>query len=823
MAFRLSMLLGVDADQAKAELGQTKQAIDQTKTAAKGLNTDGRSAAQGVNTLGRSADRTEAELRQMAAAERQAAMQAQGLGNTSNAAAGQIGNLTAQFNDIGVMMMAGQSPFQLAVQQGTQITQVIGPMGAAGAARALGSAFLSMLSPINFVILGSIAAAAAMSNWLRGGKEEARTLVDEIEALQEAHEAYAKAVKDARTPTVDLAARFGADADAAREYLRVVAEVRRREALLAAERAREMFVGDTQIGEVLSRQQRRNQSMFELDDIDQLTEMRTGGPGALINRLIIAYREIEGVADQSTSAQISAWEQLYQATEAAAAAVDGYSAEENERLLIIGEQIVRLRELQEIERQRDGMRSEGDGPIYDPADLAAAEKLTATFRERERIASLIALFGRDSLEVSEAQVEAERAAQAEAINALDVSEQKKQELLAALDAALGIEGSNMAASIAAGADEAARLAENLGAALRNAASLAMQGTGDVDRARIEYEYRSDPVGRARALAGMQFDSRTALPEGTPGFIADQAGSEIAAQRQEFIAASVEAEQYRQKRLEALKAEKASSRGDSRRKTATDREREAVERLLEREREQLDLIRETDPLQKELIRNREILAAATDGERAAIEEVIRARIQEQEALDQSRERMGLYRDMIDGAILRSESLGDVLRNTLLPALYQAAMWGDGPLGSIFGGGSLLGAIFPALEMADGGYVTGRGGARDDRVPILGSAGEFMMNADATARYRHLLEHLNSGGDLPRLADGGMIGAPRSRASMTGAGQGAQDVLRVELSPDLRASFLQESTERTMQIVDEYGREAVPDIARASMKDPRSQSR
>lgn len=87
---------------------------------------------------------------------------AQVMGRSNNAAAGQMGNLVAQFNDIGVMMAAGQNPLTLALQQGTQISQVIGPMGAAGAVKALGGAFLGMLNPVSLITIGSIAAGAAL-------------------------------------------------------------------------------------------------------------------------------------------------------------------------------------------------------------------------------------------------------------------------------------------------------------------------------------------------------------------------------------------------------------------------------------------------------------------------------------------------------------------------------------------------------------------------------------------------------------------------------------------------------------------------------------
>jgi hypothetical protein len=57
------------------------------------------------------------------------------------------------------------------------------------------------------------------------------------------------------------------------------------------------------------------------------------------------------------------------------------------------------------------------------------------------------------------------------------------------------------------------------------------------------------------------------------------------------------------------------------------------------------------------------------------------------------------------------------------------------------------------MASGGYVSGPGGPREDAIPAWLSNGEFVVNADATARHRGLLEHVNAG----RYASGGPVGA------------------------------------------------------------------
>lgn len=70
-----------------------------------------------------------------------------------------------------------------------------------------------------------------------------------------------------------------------------------------------------------------------------------------------------------------------------------------------------------------------------------------------------------------------------------------------------------------------------------------------------------------------------------------------------------------------------------------------------------------------------------------------------------------------------------------------------------------------QLADGGYVAGPGGPRDDRIPALLSNGEFVVNAAATAANRPLLETINR----KRFADGGLAGVVPATAL---APQGAQ---------------------------------------------------
>ncbi|RMD93360.1 MAG: hypothetical protein D6811_05140 [Alphaproteobacteria bacterium] len=146
-------------------------------------------------------------------------------------ASGSVANLTAQFNDIGQMLMAGQSPLMLAVQQGTQISQVLGPMGAKGAVQALGQAFLGLLSPVNLVTLGVIAGGASLVQWLMQSREETESLADRMDHLGATLDAIARDAKIAAQPIDDLRKKYGDLADEIQRAAQESARFRIAEAL----------------------------------------------------------------------------------------------------------------------------------------------------------------------------------------------------------------------------------------------------------------------------------------------------------------------------------------------------------------------------------------------------------------------------------------------------------------------------------------------------------------------------------------------------------------------------------------------------------------
>ena len=78
----------------------------------------------------------------------------------------------------------------------------------------------------------------------------------------------------------------------------------------------------------------------------------------------------------------------------------------------------------------------------------------------------------------------------------------------------------------------------------------------------------------------------------------------------------------------------------------------------------------------------------------------------------------------------------------------------------------------VKRAEGGFISGDGGPKDDAIPARLSNGEFVVNAEATTRHRPLLEHINkndnvhNGSNLMKFssvngyANGGVAGGSSS---------------------------------------------------------------
>lgn len=237
--FRVGLRIEGDSSSGVRALNDTDQAADRAGRSTREMGQNARRAGTDTQRLGQSAnrasrdtdrlrrseDQASAAARALAAANARAAASARGVGGANRVAAGSLSNLTAQFNDIGVMMASGQNPLTLALQQGTQISQVIGPMGAAGAVRSLGSAFMGMINPISLVTIGTIAGVAAFSNWARSAGdagETSMTFEEHLQAVSDATERYTGFAELAVSSTSDLEERFGSASGAVRSTLQLL-------------------------------------------------------------------------------------------------------------------------------------------------------------------------------------------------------------------------------------------------------------------------------------------------------------------------------------------------------------------------------------------------------------------------------------------------------------------------------------------------------------------------------------------------------------------------------------------------------------------------
>ena len=135
------------------------------------------------------------------------------LGAASRTSAAHIGNITAQLNDIGVVLAAGQNPLTIALQQGTQLNQVFAQLGGGRAAlAAVGQGFLSLINPVSLATIGIIAASTAVAQLgisAIGVGSDAKTFEEQLDDLTEAVETYRKSVSDAESSTAKLAEEYG--------------------------------------------------------------------------------------------------------------------------------------------------------------------------------------------------------------------------------------------------------------------------------------------------------------------------------------------------------------------------------------------------------------------------------------------------------------------------------------------------------------------------------------------------------------------------------------------------------------------------------------
>ncbi len=317
-------------------------------------------------------------------------------------------NLTAQFNDIGVMLAAGQNPLQLAMQQGTQITQVFAQMGVTGkdAFGVILGGLRSMISPLNLATIGIIAGGAALTNWAFSAGEAEKGAEDLEKQLQQVTDAGKEAAQNVRK------VRLGVD-DNELTLLDQLADKRRLIALSEEDLSRSGAVQRKNIRDRIAETQKEIETLqARLDALrGNTTEIEKHEKG---------LREISDI----------------------------------ERML--GEQV------------QDALRQRALSAFA--AEKEAATLLRAMSSQNDMAAVALA-HGRDSEELARARAWSEHKATLEMIEALGVSEDMQTALEAAASDAYHLARADIASTISAGASKAQKLANWLGVALSTALEL----------------------------------------------------------------------------------------------------------------------------------------------------------------------------------------------------------------------------------------------------------------------------------------------------------------------------------------------------------------
>ncbi len=159
-------------------------------------------------------DRQRQAVERLGAAQRNANRTPVAANQNRGAQSFQTANVAAQFQDIAVTAAMGMNPLQIALQQGTQLSAVLGPMGATGAAKGLAAAFMSVVSPVSLVTLALVGGAAAAIQYFSSAGKELKTL----ETLLDEQVAAIKRIKDVWGEAATARSQYGRESSGSASF-----------------------------------------------------------------------------------------------------------------------------------------------------------------------------------------------------------------------------------------------------------------------------------------------------------------------------------------------------------------------------------------------------------------------------------------------------------------------------------------------------------------------------------------------------------------------------------------------------------------------------
>ena len=658
---------------------------------------------------------------------------------------GVVQNASFQLQDIAVQMQMGTAT---SIVLGQQLPQLAGGFGAIGAAIGV---VLAVGIPLVSYLLPSLGIGA-------------KSAAEKHDALAEAIQAVVAASALARSPITDLTEKYGGSAAAVRNYVEALVRLRDQQAINALQTSSLAIQEDKYISNTLDVVTALDNARTAYDRNAKAALLTTNIEESAISTVIDAYREYKdalNIEDERREQQefiavlddlgLSGQANLDKITTALGHVGSGYQKLKRHTQAQLDE--LGLTEAQ-VRRLQVAI-----------AEFQAAKTFSAGATAAQKLRTMLTDMGVDfDNTLIPALIEFEGVAR----NAF----------------ADGATGANtMAAEVRRVADEARRAMDAM-EDLRNSAV-----TGEII-ATINLEYRTDPVGRARALAEARaLQEQAPLREGASSLDLTALDAEIRALG-DAAAATAELNEER-RRLNIADSEVNSNlRSGVKGRAAATKELgtlaqdlinvdlklrntpfadEAVlENIRIAEQDRLDVVQRA--LDARIIAEQDAADRVVAINRQANEEIRALQSAQNQLVTQSAaetfgslaasakalsgEQSAAYKALfitakafaIATSVLKiQEALAQVMAD---PTAITPAQKFAGYAIIAAQGAAIISSISSVAALKDGGEVFGPGGPRDDRVPIMASAGEFVVNARDAQRNKALLQAINSGQDVGR---------------------------------------------------------------------------
>ena len=366
-----------------------------------------------------------------------AAATAAGKAGTSIKGAGaHTANLAAQFNDIGVQLAAGQSPLILAVQQGTQINQVLAQMGQRGGTlKALGAAFTSIVSPVSLLTIGLIAGGAALAQWAikaATAGRDTRSLADLTDDLRDSTDAYIQASDAAGDSIESLAEQYGTKlAPRMREIRQLQTEIEQGFAQIDLDAFSDAFerqITNPKLGGIIRNTFRGGlRDLFELGDAPQRLQHLLDGSLKRVRELSQEYDKAAGNANK----QLPILDEIVAKLHLMSGSVNDRNEEELKLLDLVNQYREAAAENVAIELKT--LEVKGERVKLSERDAKWAETTLERMRQQAAISQAVAAHGADSAQVVEQQAQATREVLDADIERRDITGELAQSLRDALE------------------------------------------------------------------------------------------------------------------------------------------------------------------------------------------------------------------------------------------------------------------------------------------------------------------------------------------------------------------------------------------------------